>query len=324
MENTCAIILAAGEGKRMKSNSPKVLSEVLFKPILQWVIDSLSSSSINNVCVVCGYKHEQIEEYLKNTNANFSTVLQKEQLGTAHAVITASDFLKDNIEKDVLVLCGDAPFIDSETIIASLNFHRQNHNSATVFSAKVNNPFGYGRIVRDKHNKLLKIVEQKDTDEKTSHINEVNSSIYWFNVKDLLSVIYNISNKNAQSEFYLPDAIELLISNGKSVDAFVVENENVILGANDKVQLQQLNKIAREKVLNKLMLSGVNIPFPDGVVICDEARIGTDVTILPNTIIQGKTIIGNNCTIGPNVLLDSCSVPYNKNLSFKNLKNCTV
>lgn len=328
MTNTCAIILAAGDGKRMKSDKPKVLSEVLFKPMIKWVIDSLSGANINNICIVCGYKHTDLEQYLNSIKDSFdgkiSTVLQTERLGTAHAVTMAEDFLNKNIEKDVIILNGDAPFIDSETIKQAYKFHKSRRNSATVISAKIKNPLGYGRIVRNEQNQLSKIVEQKDANEKIQLINEVNSGVYWFNIKSLLSVIFKISNHNAQKEYYLPDAVSLLLQKIENVDAFSVENENIIKGANDRIQLNQLNNIAREKVLYDLMKSGIDIPFNDGIIISDNTVFGENVTILPNTIIKGNSTIGNNCTIGPNVFLDHCNISDNNNLQFVNYRNFKI
>lgn len=324
MTNTCAIILAAGDGKRMKSDKPKVLSDVLFKPMIKWVIDSLHNAKINDICIVCGYKHEKLQNYLNSLEGDFTTVLQTERLGTAHAVTMAEDFLNKNIEKDVIILNGDAPFIDSETIKQAYKFHKSKRNSATVISAKIKNPFGYGRIVRNEQNQLSKIVEQKDANEKIQLINEVNSGVYWFNIKSLLSVIFKISNHNAQKEYYLPDAVSLLLQKIENVDAFSVENENIIKGANDRIQLNQLNNIARDKVLCDLMNLGVDIPFNDGVIISDEVNIAENVTILPNSIIKGKTSIGNNCTIGPNVFLDHCSISDNNNLQFVNHRNFKI
>ncbi len=317
MKNTCSIILAAGDGKRMKSDLPKALSKVLFKPILKWIIDSLQNANVDEICVVCGYRYEKIERYLKNLDNDFTIALQKERLGTAHAITMANEFLRRNLDKDVIILCGDAPFIDYKTIQKSYEFHKISKNAATVISAKSNNPYGYGRIIRNKvTGKLIKIVEQKDADAKINLIDEVNSGAYWFSVKALLDVIYNISDENAQKEFYLTDSIDLLIKNGKSVDAFSIDNEDIIKGANDHVQLHNLNETAREKVLVNLMLSGVNIPFKDGIVISDEVSIGENSIILPNTILKGKTKIGNNCTIGPNVFIDNCEIMDNLTINF--------
>lgn len=241
-----AIILAGGEGKRMKSNKPKTLSEVLGKPILQWVIDSLKKSGVDNICIVKGYKKECIEEYLSTLSYEIKSVFQAERLGTGHAVMMAKDFLTEN-GGDVIILNGDAPFMDSQTIINSYAQHNSDNNSATVISAKVENPTGYGRIVRGNNGELKSIVEQKDADEKTLLINEINSGCFWFDTNDLLGVLDNINSNNAAKEYYLPDALKLLIDNGKSVGAYTASSSDTVLGANDPTQLAELNDIAFKK-----------------------------------------------------------------------------
>lgn len=246
MANKCAVILAGGEGKRMKSDKPKTLSEVMGKPMLQWVIDALRKSGVDNICVVKGYKKECIEEYIATLDYNVSSVFQAERLGTGHAVMMAKDFLLEN-GGDVIILNGDAPFMDSETISEAYNQHINTNSSATVISAKVENPTGYGRIVRADDGSLKAIVEQKDADEATLAINEVNSGGFWFNANDLLSVLDNIQANNAAKEYYLPDALKLLLESGKSVGAFTASSADTVLGANDPVQLADLNTIAQNK-----------------------------------------------------------------------------
>lgn len=241
-----AIILAGGEGKRMKSNKPKTLSEVLGKPILQWVIDSLKKSGIDNICVVKGFKKECIEDYLSTLSYEIKSVFQAERLGTGHAVMMAKDFLTTN-GGDVIILNGDAPFMDSQTIINSYNQHNSENNSATVISARVENPTGYGRIVRGDNGDLESIVEQKDADEKTLLIDEINSGCFWFDANDLLGVLDDISSNNAAKEYYLPDALKLLINKGKSVGAYTASSSDTVLGANNPEQLAELNDIAFEK-----------------------------------------------------------------------------
>ncbi|MEE0929460.1 MAG: sugar phosphate nucleotidyltransferase [Acutalibacteraceae bacterium] len=246
MANKSAVILAGGEGKRMKSNKPKTLSEVLDKPMLQWVIDALKKSGVDNICVVKGYKKECIEKYLENLPYNITSVYQAERLGTGHAVMMAKNFLLKN-SGDVIILNGDAPFMDSETISKAYEQHNNHNSSATVISAKVDNPTGYGRIVRTDDGSLKAIVEQKDADENTLTINEVNSGGFWFDCNDLLSVLDNIRANNSAKEYYLPDALKLLIENGKVVNAYTAESSDTVLGANDPVQLAELNEIAKAK-----------------------------------------------------------------------------
>lgn len=246
MANKCAVILAGGEGKRMKSDKPKTLSEVMDKPMLQWVIDAIRKSGVENICVVKGYKKECIEEYLTTLDYKVSSVFQAERLGTGHAVMMAKNFLIEN-DGDVIILNGDAPFMDSETIQKAYNQHIATNSSATVISARVENPTGYGRIVREENGSLKAIVEQKDADEETLAINEVNSGGFWFNTSDLLSVLDNIQANNAAKEYYLPDALKLLLANGKAVGAFTAESADTVLGANDPAQLADLNAIAYSK-----------------------------------------------------------------------------
>ena len=243
MKKKCAVILAGGEGKRMKSDKPKTLSLVLGKPMLQWVIDALRKSGIDDICIVKGYKKECIEQYVETLPYKITTVFQSERLGTGHAVMMAKDFLAEH-GGDVIILNGDAPFMDSETINEAFLQHDNTNSSATVISAKVDNPTGYGRIVRNADGSLQSIVEQKDADEKTLAICEVNSGGFWFDSADLLSVLDSIQANNKAKEYYLPDAIKLLLANGKYVGAYTAKSSDTVLGANDPVQLAQLNDIA--------------------------------------------------------------------------------
>ena len=325
-EITCAVILAAGEGKRMKSSRPKVLSPVLFKPMLQWVLDAVKKAGILNVCVVTGYRHEMVEAYLQKESglSNVEYVLQTERRGTGHAVMTADAFLRRFSGGDVLVLNGDAPFLDESAIKEAFAAHFASKNAATVISAEVEDPTGYGRIVRAPQGNLQAIVEQKDADEKTLQICEVNSGAYWFHVEDLLSVLWKIGNHNAQGEYYLPDAIQLLLKDGKAVGAFTALDCNAVLGANDCFQLQELNRIAREKILGNLMKDGVEIPCSDGILIGPDVSIGSEVCILPGTILKGKTTIGNGCRLGPNTLVDNAVIEENCVLNSVQCCHCTV
>ena len=220
----CAVILAGGEGKRMKSDKPKTLSEVLGRPMLCWVMSALRKAGIDDICVVKGFKKECVEEYLSTLDFSVESVFQAERLGTGHAVMMAKDFLKKH-SGNVVILNG----------------------AATVISAKVDDPTGYGRIVRDENGNLRAIVEQKDADEETLKINEVNSGGFWFDCQLLLSVLDRIKSDNSAKEYYLPDAIKLLLEDGRKVGAFTAQCSDTVLGANDPAQLEQLNEIARAK-----------------------------------------------------------------------------
>lgn len=242
----CAVILAGGEGKRMKSNMPKPMSQVLGKPMLQWVIDSVRAAGVENICVVKGYKKECIEEYVATLPYKVETVYQAERLGTGHAVMMAKDFLKEN-KGDVVILCGDAPFMDKDTIADAFAQHDSENASATVISAVLEDSTGYGRIVRNADGSLKAIVEQKEADEDTLAIKEVNSGGYWFDTEDLLSVLDKITADNAAAEYYLPDALKLLLSESKTAGAFTASSPDTVLGANDPQQLEELNQIAINK-----------------------------------------------------------------------------
>ena len=250
MENN-VIILAGGQGKRMKTNMPKALCNVIGEPMLEWVLTACENAELDDICVVKGYEGQQIEDYLdaRKSKANICTVMQEERLGTGHAVMQAADFLKAHAEGNTLILCGDAPFIDAETIKGALELHTEKDCGVTVVTSRVENPTGYGRIIRTE-NGISGIVEHKDCTPMQLAITEINSGCYWFKTADLLEVLFDIKPENAQGEYYLTDCIELLIAKGKKADAFISANPHVALGANDVCQLQHLNDIARNKVID--------------------------------------------------------------------------
>lgn len=244
--NNCAVILAGGEGKRMKSDKPKTLSEVLGQPMLRWVLSAVRGAGIDDICVVKGFKKECVEDYLATLDFPVESVFQAERLGTGHAVMMAKDFLSAH-SGNVVILNGDAPFMTAETIRKSLAQHEADGCAATVISARVDDPAGYGRVVRDESGALRAIVEHKDADEETRKIDEVNSGAYWFDCQKLLSVLDRIRSDNAAGEYYLPDTVKLLLSDGARVGAYTAECSDAVLGANDPAQLEELNEIARAK-----------------------------------------------------------------------------
>ena len=244
--NKCAVILAGGEGKRMKSDIPKPMNEVLGRPMLRWVIDAVREAGVEEICVVTGFKKEITEAYLASLPFPVATAYQSERLGTGHAVMMARSFLEEK-GGDVVILCGDAPFMDADTIRGALAQHDAGGFSATVISAMLDDPAGYGRIVRHADGSLKNIVEHKEADEQTRAIKEVNSGAYWFDTADLLSVLDKITSNNSSKEYYLPDALYLLLAQGKKVGAFTAASADTVLGANDPAQLEELNRIALTK-----------------------------------------------------------------------------
>ena len=262
----------------MKSNRPKVLSEVLFKPMLRWVMDAAYTAGIANLCVVTGYGRQMVEDYLAQTcmeglSWRLATAVQEQRLGTAHAVQTAGSFLQEFIHGDVLVLNGDSPFLDPENIQNAWRQHHEQDCAGHRHFGRSGRSHGYGRIVRDPDTRALqKIVEQKDADPDTLQIREVNSGAYWFRISDLLRVLGRIGNQNAQQEYYLPDAIRLLLEDGKRAGAFQASSGQAVLGANDCLQLHRLNAIARQNILQRHLQNGVEIPCLDGVILGPDVK----------------------------------------------------
>ena len=308
--SVCAIVLAAGEGKRMKSKKPKAMMEVLFKPMLAWVIDSVRQAGVQDICVVTGHREEVIKDYLaRNYTGDGScvTVTQAERKGTGHAVMMARDFLEAHRGGSVLILNGDAPFMDSRNISNSYFFHMAQGSCVTVISAMLDDPSGYGRILRSADGSLLSIVEHKEATMEQLAVREVNSGAYWFETEALLSVLDtdHIQCSRITGEYYLPDAVKLL---GDAADAFTADSASVVMGANDPVQLNELNHIARMSILDGMVAGGVSVTCRDGVIIGPNVQIGSGTVILPGTILKGRVSIGEDCIVGPNTLIENAVV----------------
>lgn len=294
-DSRCALILAAGDGTRMKSSRSKVLCEVALKPMISWVVSSCEKAGIKNIAAVLGSGADEVKSVLPE---GVNTFLQTKRLGTGHAVSTAAEFLKEHSEKDVVILCGDAPFVDEDALSASYEYHKAARNAVTVITAELDDPSGYGRIIRSGDG-ISAIVEQKDASPEQLAVKEVNSGAYWFSVKSLTEVLSLLKTDNAQGEYYLTDTIALLLDKGERAGAFKAENSDIVLGANDRAGLLRLNEAAKRRILNYHMQNGVEIVSADGVVISPDVKIGADTKILPGTILCGKTIIGSGCTMGP-------------------------
>lgn len=301
---TGCIILAGGAGKRMKSERPKVLAEVLCKPMLGWVLDTAKAFSFDKTAVVTGYKAELTEEYIKTRDEDILTFLQKEQKGTGDAAKCAADVI--NGTDFVCVLNGDAPFIDAETLKASLKQHTESGSDVTVITAEISDPTGYGRIIR-KNGTFSAIREQKDCSPEEVKISEVNSGAYWFSSKKLVEALPKLSTNNAAGEYYLTDCVELM----EKRSAFISENPSIVLGANTRKALFELNTTARNMVIDRLMDNGVSFVSLDGVIIGTDVKIGCDTTIMPNTVILGNTEIGSGCMIGTGCHIENCKIGNN-------------
>lgn len=302
MQYFAAVILAAGEGKRMKSKNSKVIHNVCGKPLVKWVDRAAKEAGIQDSIIVVGHKAEQVKKSM-GESVNFA--LQEKQLGTGHAVMQCESFLKGK-KGTVMVLYGDTPLITSKTLSETLKYHSDNNNIATVITADVDDPTGYGRIVRDENGQLKRIVEHKDSSEKELLIKEINSGMYCFSIEHLLEALSKLENNNSQGEYYLTDTLEILISQGFKVGVYKTQNSDDILGINDKVQLYTAEQIMKKRINEGFMRSGVTIIDPNTSYIDADAKIGRDSVIYPNTIIEGACDIGEDCVIGPNSrLVDS-------------------
>ncbi|MCF0146962.1 MAG: bifunctional UDP-N-acetylglucosamine diphosphorylase/glucosamine-1-phosphate N-acetyltransferase GlmU [Clostridium sp.] len=291
----CALILAAGQGTRIKSNLPKVLHKVCGKEMVNHVIDTMRKAKIDDINVIIGKGAELVKE--KTASRNISYSLQEEQLGTGHAVKCAIDFLKD--KKGIVgIFAGDAPLIKPETIETLFNTHMENNNSATLLSSIVEDPTGYGRIVRE-GNKVLKIVEHKDCTEEELKINEMNAAIYCFDIEKLLSSLEKLSNDNSQGEYYLTDVIGILKSENEKVGAVSIDYEETI-GVNSRAQLAEAEEILRRRINKMHMENGVTLIDPNSTYIGDDVEIGRDTIIYPGNVIEGNTKIGEGVMIYPN------------------------
>lgn len=299
-----AVILAGGQGKRMKADMPKPLFKVLGEPMLEWVISACEEANVSDICVIKGFMGEMIDNYL---GGRYRTALQAERLGTGHAVMQAIPFLNEDKSGHTLVLCGDAPFIDADTLSNALAAHIEQNNAVTVITAELENPFGYGRIIRTETG-ISGIVEQKDASEEQKAVREVNSGAYWFRTADLVELLGKLDCNNAQKEYYLTDTISIAIADGKNAGAFKSENPEIIRGANDRKDLLTLNNYARQAVIDKHLMGGVGFTCTDGIIIERGVEIGSGTEILPGTIITGKTKIGCGCVIGPNSIVEDSSV----------------
>lgn len=322
MNSIYGVILGAGEGTRMKSCLPKVLHKAAGKELISHVIDCLNNAvKMQKLVVVVGSGSDLVIEYLKQYNADH--VLQKERLGSAHALLCAKNKLK-NLDGQLIVMCGDTPLVKSSTIKDLLKYHIKNKNSATVLSGMVNNPFGYGRIVRDSNGAVICIVEEKSATKEEKEIKEINSGIYCFDLKVLWKALNKVDNKNNKKEYYLTDVIEILNKDGYKTDAVALTDEEEILGVNNRVQLAVAEKILRERKNTELMENGVTVVDPKTTYIDSDVVIEQDTVIKPNTFIEGKTKIGKNCVIGPDTTITNCLIKENVFITYSYIEESEI
>ncbi len=313
-----SIVLAAGKGTRMKSDLPKVIHKVNGISMLKKVINVLDEAGSKENILILGHKKELVLETL----GEVSYVLQEEQLGTGHAVQMAEEKIAA-YEGLVLVTCGDTPLIRVETIKSMILKHKLDKATATILTAIEENPFGYGRIVKE--NGFVKaIVEEKDANEEIKAIKEINAGVYCFESKKLLDALRKIDNNNANGEYYLTDVIKVMVDQGDRVDSFSVKDNKETMGVNSKVQLAQASKVLRERKNIELMDAGVIMVDPNTVYIEESVQIGRDTVIYPNVVIEGDTTIGENCEILSNTRIVQCKIDNNVKVEASVLEHSNI
>jgi bifunctional UDP-N-acetylglucosamine pyrophosphorylase/glucosamine-1-phosphate N-acetyltransferase len=303
---TQAIVLAAGEGTRMKSQLPKVLHSIAGRSLLGHVLNALSAINPESVRVVVGSGREMVEAHLAQIAPDAIAIFQAERNGTGHAVQIALEGIKGNGQ--VLILAGDTPMLSGETLKEFVAAHMAGGFSASVMTAEHPDPTGYGRIIRGDDNLLLKIVEEKDTSEDQRLIFEVNSGVYLFDLESLTKAISKLKSNNAQGELYLTDVIELIRESGGKVAPIVCEDYTETLGVNDRIQLAEAAAILRDRINQHHMENGVSILDPTTTWIDDSVTIASDVTVLPGSWILGSTAIATGAVIGPRTTLQDCAI----------------
>lgn len=316
---TTAIILAAGQGTRMKSKLPKVLHKVLGKPMVQWVIDCLTAAGVTDKITVLGHGAEQVATVVGEQT---SIVYQTEQLGTGHAVMQGVKAL--GAENDcVIVICGDTPLLQADTIKSLLAKHNAERNMVTVLTAQASDPTGYGRIVRNGA-QIEAIVEQKDATEEEKTITEINTGTYCFNQQFLLQYLPTLTTNNAQKEYYLTDLIKIANQNQFPVGGYQLDDFSESLGVNNRVQLAQAEQVLRQRKCNEVMLAGVTLIDPASTYIGADVVIGSDTIIYPNVVLEGATVIGSDNIIGMNCRFVDSIIGDNNDIQSTTIVESTV
>jgi bifunctional UDP-N-acetylglucosamine pyrophosphorylase/glucosamine-1-phosphate N-acetyltransferase len=290
-----AIILAAGKGERMKSELPKVLHQVCARPMLGYVLDLVKELKVKDFTVVLGYKHEEVRKFLEPKT---KIAIQKKILGTGDAVKQALPSLR-GFKGTIVVLYGDTPLLKKDTIDKLVSHHLESQAAATLLVAKLEDPHGYGRILRDKYGSLCGIAEEKDADDFQKAIKEINTGILCFDKEKLVDSLKQVRPNNAKKEYYLTDVIDILYKKGDLVETLEIKDSNEAMGINSRVELAVANKVMQSRINEAFMKEGITIVDPDSAFISFGTKIGPDTIIYPFTVIEKNVKIGKSCSIGP-------------------------
>jgi len=320
MKSRYAIILAAGQGTRMKSKLHKVLHPILEQPMIRYVINALKPASVNELVTVVGHGAEEVKAEIGDES---SFVLQEEQLGTAHAVMQAEALLNEK-KGTTIVVCGDTPLITSETYEQLFAHHESLQSKATILTTDMDNPTGYGRVLRSENMEVERIVEHKDATDAEKNVKEINTGTYCFDNEALFAALKQVDNNNAQGEYYLPDVIEILKAQGEKVAAFKTDDETETIGINDRVALANAGKVMKNRLNEQHLRNGVTIEDPDHTYIGPNVVIEQDVIIEPGTMITGETTIGAGTFIGANCEIANCIIGKDNVIRQSVVKNSKI
>ncbi|SKA00130.1 UDP-N-acetylglucosamine pyrophosphorylase /glucosamine-1-phosphate N-acetyltransferase [Trichlorobacter thiogenes] len=306
MSVSAALILAAGKGTRMKSGLVKVLHELAGRPMLGWPLAAAREAGAAQIVVVAGHQADLVQKRFA-TDTGIRIALQEEQLGTGHAVSCSLSQL-GGLTGSVLILCGDTPLLTGATLQHLASEHAASGAAVTVLTARLDRPFGYGRIVRDSEGRVRRIVEQKDASPEEQAIDEVNSGIYCMDLAFLRDHIGRLGSENAQNEYYLTDLVGIAVAEHAGCAAVVADDPDEIMGVNDRVQLAHAASVLRQRINLQLMLSGVTLVDPAQTYIDAGVQVGSDTIIWPGCVLRGSTTIGSGCELESNVQVTDCSI----------------
>ena len=314
-QHLAVIVLAAGEGTRMRSSTPKVLHEISGLPMLGHALATATALGAQKVIPVIRHEKEKLEQYISSFYPNAHIVLQDDVPGTGRAVECALDALPADFSGAVVVTSGDVPLLDVQTIESMIEVHLNTGAGATLLTASFTDPTGYGRIVRDESNSFVSIVEERDATEEERTITEVNAGVYVFDFKHLKQALGSVGSHNASGEKYLTDAAVEILKAGSQVHALEVVDNWLVAGVNNRVQMQQVSSELNRRICEGWMLAGVTITHPESTFIDITAVLAEDVTLLPGTHLKGITSIGKGSTIGPEVVITDTQVGSNVSIT---------